>query len=115
MTGNRRTTELVSSEAKSLLVGFLGGYQDILLSRIDANQAVCKQNELIDEYTRRIVDELGSGTCKMLPPTIDRTCVVRDNPTGITMEFGFWCCSNCGCNNFYGAKHCQECGAKAVE
>lgn len=64
MTDNRRTTELVSLEAKTLLTGFLVGYQEILLSHIDANEAVCKQNELIDEYARRIVEELGSGMCR---------------------------------------------------
>jgi hypothetical protein len=55
MTGNR-TTELVSRrEATTLLDEFLCGYQDILLSRgINASEAVCRQNELIDEYAERI-------------------------------------------------------------
>lgn len=55
MTGNR-TTELVSRrEATTLLEEFLCGYQNILLSRgINASEAVCKQNELIDEYAERI-------------------------------------------------------------
>ena len=68
MSGNR-TTELVSRrEAKTLLEEFLCGYQNILLSRgINASEAVCKQNELIDEYAERIEQAIaatvGQGTC----------------------------------------------------
>ena len=52
---DNRTTELVSREATTLLEEFLCRYQNILLSRgINANEAVCKQNELIDEYAERI-------------------------------------------------------------
>lgn len=53
---DNRTTKLVSyREVKTLLTGFLCEYQNILLSRgINAGEAVCKQNELIDEYAERI-------------------------------------------------------------
>ena len=63
---------------------------------------------------RRTVQD-AVGECEKLPSTNDKTCIVRDNRTGCEMEFGYWRCSNCGCNNFDGAKHCMGCGARVVE
>ena len=63
MIGN--LTEVDSRrEAKTLLEEFLCGYQNILLSRgISANEAVCKQNELIDEYAERIEQAIFCPNC----------------------------------------------------
>ena len=56
MTNDEHPKELVSHrEATTLLEEFLCEYQNILLTRgINASEAVCKQNELIDEYAERI-------------------------------------------------------------
>lgn len=53
--------ELISrQEIKTLLTGFLCEYQNILLSRkINTNEAIHKQNELIDEYAERIGQVIG--------------------------------------------------------
>ena len=53
------------------------------------------------------------GGCEKLPQTSDTTCVVRRS--GFEMQFGYWRCSECGCENFEGAKYCMNCGRKAVE
>lgn len=88
MTDNR-TTELVSRrEATTLLEEFLCGYQDILLSRgINASEAVCKQNELIDEYAERIehviATTLGRGTGEWV---LEHSGTLYDK----------WRCSQCG-------------------
>ena len=57
------------AEAAALLEEFLCGYQSILLTRgINTSEAVCKQNELIDEYAERIVQAiaatLSNETCE---------------------------------------------------
>lgn len=57
---------------------------------------------------------LGRGECRKLPPDGGKTCIVRHDETGTTMEFGYWKCSNCGCNCFEGARFCMSCGAKVV-
>jgi hypothetical protein len=55
---DNRTIELISCrETTTLLVEFLCEYQYILLSHrfnLNADEVVCKQNELIDEYAERI-------------------------------------------------------------
>lgn len=53
------------------------------------------------------------GECEKLPQLSDSVCVVKRN--GFEMEFGYWRCSECGCENFEGAKYCMNCGRKAVE
>ena len=64
-----------------------------------------------------IADELnaalGGGECEKLPQLSDSVCVVKRN--GFEMEFGYWRCSECGCENFEGAKYCMNCGRKAVK
>ena len=62
-----------------------------------------------------LVDFVRERECEMLPPTNGQTCIVRHNSTGFEMQFGYWRCSVCGCNNFEGAKFCMECGAKVVK
>lgn len=57
---------------------------------------------------------LGRGECHKLPSENNLTCIVRHEPTGMTMEYGYWRCSNCGCNCFDGARYCMSCGAKVV-
>lgn len=77
---DNRTTELVSRrEATTLLEEFLCGYQNILLSRgINASEAVCRQNELINEYAERIEQAiaatLGGGklTAEQVREAIER-------------------------------------------
>lgn len=54
------------------------------------------------------------GECHKLPPDNNHTCIVRHEPTGMTMEFGYWKCSRCGCNCVDGAKYCMNCGARVV-
>ena len=53
------------------------------------------------------------GECEKLPSLTDAVCIVRRG--GMEMQFGYWRCSKCGCENFEGAKHCMNCGRKAVE
>lgn len=67
MSDNRTIEPVSYREVRTLLAGFLCEYQNILLSRgINASEAVCKQNELVDEYAERIEQAiaatLGSGT-----------------------------------------------------
>lgn len=57
---------------------------------------------------------LGRGTCHKLPASGDKTCIVRHNSTHLTMECGYWRCSECGCECFEGARYCMGCGAKVV-
>lgn len=51
-------------------------------------------------------------TCHALPQISDTVCIVKRD--GMEIEFGYWTCSECGCENFAGAKFCMECGAKMV-
>lgn len=54
------------------------------------------------------------GTCHKLPADNgDMTCTVRNR--GFEMEFGYWRCSECGCNCFEGARYCMGCGREAVD
>lgn len=53
------------------------------------------------------------GECEKLPSLTDAVCIVQKG--GMEMHFGFWRCSKCGCENFEGAKHCMNCGRKAVK
>lgn len=55
----------------------------------------------------------GGGECEMLPQLSDTVCVVKRK--GFEMQFGYWRCSKCGCENFEGAKYCMNCGRKAVK
>lgn len=68
--------------------------------------------EAIEAWNTRV-----ERTCKKLPSLIDQTCIVRRNCQGsiFEMEFGYWRCSECQCENFDGAKRCMECGAKVIE
>ena len=52
-------------------------------------------------------------TCAKLPPITVQTCIVRRG--GCEMEFGYWRCGECQCENFEGARYCMNCGAKVVE
>lgn len=67
-------------------------------------------DELIAAWNTRA--ELGSGTCEKLPQLTDTVCIVKSG--GAEMMFGYWRCSECGCENFEGAKHCMNCGRKVV-
>lgn len=58
---------------------------------------------------------LGRGTCHKLPASGEKTCIVRHNSTHLTMEFGYWRCSECGCECFEGARYCMGCGARVVD
>lgn len=49
-------------------------------------------------------------TCAKLPPITVQTCIVRRG--GCEMEFGYWRCGECQCENFEGARYCMNCGAK---
>ena len=53
---------------------------------------------------------LGRGECRKLPPSGDAVCIVRKY--GYEMEFGYWRCSECGCECFEGARYCMGCGRK---
>ena len=55
---------------------------------------------------------LGERTCHKLPSSGDTVCIVRRH--GYEMEFGYWRCSECGCECFDGARYCMNCGAKVV-
>ena len=61
-----------------------------------------------------IADELnatlGAGECEKLPQLSDTVCVVKRK--GFEMEWGYWRCSECECENFDGAKYCMNCGRK---
>ena len=52
-------------------------------------------------------------TCEKLPSRSTHTCVVRYG--NLEVEFGYWRCSECKCENFEGAKYCMNCGAKALD
>ena len=57
------------AEAAALLEEFLCGYQSILLTRgINTSEAVCKQNELIDEYAERIAQIIAATLGSELNP-----------------------------------------------
>lgn len=60
-----------------------------------------------------IAATLGAGTCHKLPSSGDTVCIVRMH--GLEMEFGYWRCSECGCECFEGARYCMNCGGKVVE
>lgn len=62
----------------------------------------------------RLEAGVGEHTCYKLPATNGLSCVVTDERHGITQEFGYWECSECGCNCFEGAKYCMGCGRRAV-
>lgn len=51
-------------------------------------------------------------TCKKLPQLTDSVCIVRRG--GMEAVFGYWRCSECGVENFEGAKYCMGCGAQVV-
>ena len=56
---------------------------------------------------------LGRGECRKLPSSGDTVCIVRRH--GYEMEFGYWRCSECGCECFEGARYCMGCGRKVVD
>lgn len=60
-----------------------------------------------------IAATLGAGMCHKLPSSGDTVCIVRRH--GFDMEFGYWRCSECGCECFEGARYCMNCGRKVVE
>lgn len=62
-----------------------------------------------------IAATLGRGECHKLPASGEKTCIVRHNSTHLTMEFGYWRCSECGCECFEGARYCMGCGARVVD
>lgn len=63
--------------------------------------------EAIEAWNQR--DE---RTCRKMPPRGDTVCIVR---RGLSeMEFGYWRCSECGCECFEGARYCMNCGRKVV-
>ncbi len=70
-----------------------------------------------DADWQAIPDELNAtlevGECEKLPQLSDTVCIVKRG--GTEMMFGYWRCSECGCENFEGAKHCMNCGRKAVK
>ena len=70
--------------------------------------AVVLNDENGDYGPMRFVRE---RTCMKLSPLVEQTCIVRRG--GCEMEFGYWRCSECQCENFEGARYCQYCGAKA--
>ena len=77
----------------------------------------CRQSGCSRARTMMVADmRSGSseGTCHALPPTVDRICTVTDISTGSSMDFGYWRCSECGMNNFEGARHCMGCGAMLI-
>ena len=58
---------------------------------------------------------LGRGTCRKLPSSGEKICTVTHIKTGMSMDFGYWKCSECGCECFEGAKYCMNCGRKVVD
>ena len=84
----------------------------------DHEIAACDSGTRLAVYnltTQQAIDAtLGRGECHKLPSSGDKTCVVRHNRTGLTMEFGYWRCSVCGIECFEGARYCMGCGAKVV-
>lgn len=57
-----------------------------------------------------IAATLGAWMCHKLPSSGDTVCIVRRH--GFDMEFGYWRCSECGCECFEGARYCMNCGRK---
>lgn len=68
---------------------------------------------IADELNEELRKAGNRGECEKLPQLSDTVCVVEKN--GFEMRFGYWRCSECGCENFEGAKHCMNCGRKAVK
>ena len=54
-------------------------------------------------------------TCRKLPSSGEKECTVTHVSTGLSMNFGYWKCSECGCECFEGARYCMGCGARVVE
>ena len=72
---------------------------DVSLFRISPEQAIAAT--------------LGRRTCHKLPQRSDLVCEVHNG--SFSASFGYWTCSECGVENFDGAKYCMNCGAEAVE
>ena len=62
------------------------------------------------DESKVIAATLGRGDCRKLPSSGDTVCIVRRH--GYEMEFGYWRCSECGCECFEGARYCMGCGRK---
>ena len=110
MTDNRTTEPVSRREATTLLEEFLCGYQNILLSRgINASEAVCKQNELIDEYAERIEQAIdatpGNNECEFRPFK-DEDWSEPNAVRGV--------CSECSALMYGKDNYCPNCG-KAVK
>ena len=107
MTNDEHPKELVSHrEATTLLEEFLCEYQNILLTRgINASEAVCKQNELIDEYAERIEQAIAA--------TLGRP-KAKSHPYGYEPDTGAFDCTRCkcGCINDISATYCNDCGGE---
>lgn len=65
-----------------------------------------------DEWKAK-AEDASTGECEKLPSLTDMECIVRMG--GMERHCGYWRCSECGCENFEGAKHCMNCGRKGVE
>ena len=52
-------------------------------------------------------------TCRRLPQRSNCRCEVHNGH--FSASFGYWTCSECGVENFEGAKYCMNCGAEVVE
>lgn len=71
--------------------------------------------EVDEELLKRIAPKYGyvkERTCRPMPATSGTVCIVVR--MGFSNEFGYWKCSECGCECFEGARYCMNCGAKAV-
>lgn len=65
------------------------------------------EQEAIDAWNER-----ANPTCHKLPSSGDKVCTVTHVKSGMSMEFGYWKCSACGCENFEGARYCMSCGCE---
>lgn len=65
-----------------------------------------------DEWKAK-AEDASTGECEKLPSLTDMECIVRMGD--MERHCGYWRCSECGCENFEGAKHCMNCGRKGVE
>lgn len=87
------------------------GYTPDMLDKI----AALASRKFDEELMKRIAPQFGyvkERTCKRLPSDNGEECIVIGH--GVEMHFGYWKCSECGCNCFEGARYCMGCGAKAV-
>lgn len=111
--GVGRSNDGVTHAYEQRIVGDGNDWGEIMCSAFDDLMAAAGESCTSDELKAlesHIAATLGSETCEKLPQLGDTVCIVKRG--GAEMEFGYWRCSECGCENFEGAKYCMNCGKK---